>query len=191
MKTPLKITLAVIALGLLIGTSAQAVMISAGSRLDFGVGTVTYDTTNLATVSQVNSWTNAQVTLASGDFSSVALGSAVTLATPWVFTAATPSLWSVGGFTFDLNAGSLVGPSPRSSTFLNVSGTGTIKSGSFDPTPGVWTFTSTDASGTPQTSFTFTTDTSANPTPDGGTTIILLGLALTGLEGARRILRRR
>ncbi len=145
MKNPLKIMLAVIAMGLLIGTSAQAVMISSGSRLDIGVSQVTLDTGNLDTANAVTNWGTALVTLASGDFSSVPLLSAATMATPWTFVNATPNLWSVGGFSFSLDAGAVISrtPPPPGSNFLNVSGTGTITGIGFDPTPGVWSFTAT------------------------------------------------
>jgi hypothetical protein len=74
-------------------------------EIDFGVGTVTYDTNSLATAKEVHTWTNTQVTFNSGDFSSVALGEssqydgALDLQS---FDCDEPRLWSVGGFTFSL-----------------------------------------------------------------------------------------
>jgi VPDSG-CTERM motif len=188
MKAPSKIFLAAIAIGLLntgvFCPQAQAAMIN--GDIDFGVGTIAFDTNSLATATRVKKWTNAQVTMTSGDFSSVALYSPVTLATPWIFTPSTPTnpLWSVGGFSFNLASSVVV---TQNAYFLNVSGIGTISGNGFDPTPGLWSFTTTNANGKPKSSFTFTTDSSAVPTSDGGATIALLGLALTGLEGARRI----
>jgi VPDSG-CTERM motif len=162
-------------------------------KIDFGVGTVTYDTNSLATATQVSTWTNARVTLATGNFATFQIttpgspGDAVTLAMPWVFnpSTATNPLWSVDGFSFALASSSIV---TQNVNFLNISGPGTITGNGFDPTPGVWSFTSTNSNGNPQTQFTFTTDSTA--IPDGGTTVALLGLAFAGLEGARRVLRR-
>jgi VPDSG-CTERM motif len=195
MKTSLKLVLSAIAIGLL-GAAfiPQAGAAEVTGKIDFGVGTVTYDTTSLATATQVSTWTNAHVTLATGDFATFQVttpgspGDAVTLAMPWIFnpSTATSPLWSVDNFSFALASSTI---NTQNANFLNISGPGTITGNGFDPTPGIWSFTSTDASGGPQNSFTFTTDTSA--VPDGGTTVALLGLALTGLEGARRMFRRR
>jgi len=164
-------------------------------KIDFGTGTVTYDTNSLATATQVSTWTNAKVTLSTGNFSSVLAGTPVSLATPWIFNLGTPGsplpgpatnpLWQVGGFSFALASSTII---TQTVNFLNVSGPGTITGNMFDPTPGTWSFTSTNSNGAPQTSFTFTTDTAA--VPDGGTAVALLGLAFAGLEGARRVLRR-
>ena len=195
MTTSSKTLLAVIATALLSVAQAHATAapIAAGSQIDFGVGTITYDTQSLATASEVMTWTNAQVTLATGSFASIPTGTAATLAQPWVFvpSTATPGLWSVtfGGNTFSFDLASDTVFSPRSTQFLNVSGPGTIHGTGFLDTPGEWSFTSTNANGQDRTSFTFTTDTTANGVPDGGATVALLGLGLAGLEGLRRLLR--
>lgn len=183
MKTglPSKTILAAAAVGVLVcslGLQARAAGIN--GNIDFGTGMVTYDTTSLSTATEVKTWSNVQVNLATGDFATFAHnGDIVTMVgdstgmTPWVFNLGTPGsplpgpatspLWQVDGFTFDLMSSTI---SSQSSTFLNVKGPGTISGHGFDPTPGTWSFTSTDANGEDQTSFTFTTDTaSAIPEP--------------------------
>jgi hypothetical protein len=195
MKTPSKIVLAAITIGLFFSSAVlipQARATPITGSIDFGVGTVTYNTTSLATATQVSTWTGAQVTLANGSFASIPLFTPATLAMPWIFNPSTPTsgLWTVTSgpntFSFDLASSTIVS---QSATFLNITGPGTIHGTGFMDTPGVWSFTSTNASGQNKTDFTFTTDTSASA-PDGGATVALLGLALTGLEGLRRLLRR-
>jgi PEP-CTERM motif len=184
MKFFRKTILAVLSIGLsgtVLCPWAQAAPIT--GRIDFGAGTVTYDTNSLATAKQVNTWTNVQVTLTSGDFSSVALGTQVNVAAPWIFnpsTATTP-FWSVGGFTFNLSSSVVVA---QNANFLDVTGPGIIMKQGFDNTPGIWSFTSTDSNGQDQNQFTFTTDTTAVPEP-GTTVTLLLGLGLMAALGRR------
>jgi hypothetical protein len=183
MKTrlPSKAILGAAAVGLLVcslGLQARAAGIN--GTIDFGTGTVTYDTMSLGTATEVKTWSNVQVNLATGDFATFASnGDIVTMRgdatgnTPWVFNLGTPGsplpgpatspLWQVDGFTFALMSSTI---SSQSSTFLNVKGPGTITGHGFDSTPGTWSFTSTNSSGEDSTSFTFTTDTaSAIPEP--------------------------
>ena len=184
MKLFSKTILAVLAIGL--GGTALSPWVQAApitGRIDFGAGTVTYDTNSLATAKQVNTWTNVQVTLTSGDFSSVALGTAVNMTAPWIFnpsTATTP-FWSVGGFTFNLSSSFVVA---QNANFLDVTGPGTIMKQGFDNTPGIWSFTSTNSSGQNQSQFTFSTETAAVPEP-GTTVTLLLGLGLMAALGRR------
>src|SRR4051812_48073830 len=140
--------------------------------IDFG-GTVTFDTTSLATATRVNLWNTSFVLQSTGDFSSISPGTNVTMATPWIFnpSTVTSSLWSVGGFTFDLNASVIV---QQTSNFLNITGTGTISGNGFAPTPGTWSFTASNANGSDRTTFGFQTDSAAVPEP---TSVTLLGLS--------------
>jgi hypothetical protein len=149
--------------------------------IDFG-GTVTFDTTSLATATRVNIWNSSFVLQDSGDFSSIAPGTSVTMAAPWIFnpSTSTPSLWSVDGFKFDLTSCVIVS---QSSTFLNISGVGTISATGFDPTPGTWSFTSSASRGQPQTTFGFQTQTAAVPEPG---TLTLLAFGAGGLIASRR-----
>jgi hypothetical protein len=95
----------------------------------------------------------------------------------------TNGLWSVGGFTFNLLSSTV---EQRTATFLSVSGTGIITGPQgFDPTPGVWAFTSQNAGGRPGMSFSFSANTEAGAVPDGGMTLALLGTGLMGLAAFR------
>ena len=162
--------------------SAQAA--PAQGSIDFG-GVVTFDTMSLATATEVTDWNSSFVLQDSGSFSSIAPGTSVTMAAPWIFNSGTPSvpqpgpatphLWEVGGFNFDLLNSVVVS---QSTNFLNVTGTGTISGNGFDATPGTWSFTSSDSSGTDQNTFGFQAQTTAVPEPG---TLSLLALSYSGL----------
>ena len=179
MNKLLKAALSMVAVGLLWVGQAQGVPITG----DLGfAGATTFNTTSLATATQVTSWF-AVVGTTSGSFLGVPIGSAVTLATSWIFnpSTATPGLWSVGGFTFDLATATI---DVQNSGLLSITGAGTLTGAGFDPTPGTWAFSTQSAGGINQASFTFSADTAA--VPDGGMTVALLGIAVVGLEGLRR-----
>jgi hypothetical protein len=86
----------------------------------------------------------------------------------------------VGGFTFNLISSAIV---LQNSQFLNVRLTGTASGNGFDTTD----FTGTFQVGNPAANgiTTFTERMSFAPTPssvpDGGTTVLLLGMVCTGL----------
>lgn len=117
-----------------------------------------------------------------GDYADVTAGTAATW-TPFTFNppagSVTP-LWnmSYGGRTYSFSATSMAVSS--SSTEVDISGTGIAHITGFDDTYGTWTVTATGGS---SVVFTFgaTTTASGNPVPDGGTTILLLGLALAAI----------
>jgi hypothetical protein len=186
MKTLPQKILALLAIALLaaaISPQAQAAPIQ--GSIDFG-GVVTFDTTSLQTATRVNLWNSSFVLQRSGDFTGfVANGANATMAAPWIFTpsTATPNLWSVGGFSFNL-ANSLV--VSQSASFLNVTGTGTISGNGFDPTPGTWSFTSSSSNGSEQATFGFQAQSTAIPE---ASTMALLGLGALGLI-SRQIFRR-
>jgi len=159
--------------------SADAATIQ--GKIDFG-GVVTYNTTSLATATQITQWNNCIVLQATDDFAnptySIDPGDPATMSAPWTFNSGTPgtpapgpalnALWSIGGFTFDLASSFVVS---QSSTFLDIQGTGTISGNGFDPTPGSWSFTSTKSDGGTSSSFGFQAQTSAVPEPSS---VILL-----------------
>ncbi len=135
MANPMKILsntrVAILAIGLVAGFTCQG----ANARpivgsIDFG-GVVTYDTTSLATATRVDIWNSSFVLQDSGDFSSISPGTNVTMAAPWIFNPSTqtPALWSVGGFTFDLQSSTITA---QNSQFLNITGIGTISGNGFD-----------------------------------------------------------
>ena len=186
MKNLRKTIVAVLATGLLSGglfcQQAQAVPID--GYINFA-GAVRYDTNSLLTATRVTQWKNSTVLGAAttGDFATHTFdGEAVTMARTWIFnpSTATPALWRVGGFTFNLTSSTIVS---QTAFFLNITGTGTVSGNGFTPTPGQWSFTSTDSNGHIRSNFGFQSETTA---PDGGATAALLGLALTGVEVLRR-----
>ena len=155
--------------------------------IDFG-GVVTFDSTSLANATRVNTWNSSFVLQDSGDFSNISAGTNVTMAAPWIFNPSTntPSLWSVGGFKFDLTSCVIVS---QSSTFLNITGLGTVSpigtGTGLDPTPGTWSFTASDSSGSPQATFGFQTQTAAQAVPEP-TTLALLAIGAGGLVSSRK-----
>jgi hypothetical protein len=166
------LTAMVVAAGFAI--SAQAAQIN--GFIDFA-GEVKFDTTSLATATMVTQWKLAFVSGTSGDFASVPVMSNVAFVTPYVFNPPTPyaNLWSVGGFTFELTSSSI---DTQNSHFLNISGVGFVTGNGFDRTPGTWSFTSNRSNGGTATQFSFAGNTTATPTPDSGSTVALLGIAL-------------
>src|SRR5438046_5005208 len=183
MKT--KTILAMLAIGFiscaLFSERAQATPIT--GDLGFSGGS-TFNTTSLATATRINSWF-AFVGTTSGSFVGVPIGSAVTLAMPWIFNPSTPTLglWSVGGFSFDLATATI---DTQNSHLLSITGTGTLNGAGFDSTPGTWAFSAQSAGGIHQASFTFSADTTGAGVPDGGTPVRLLGAASGPLGLPRR-----
>jgi hypothetical protein len=199
MKSRPKTILAIMAIALLSGelfcqrTHAAPIQ----GDIDFG-GVVTYDTTSLATATKVNMWqpfaggpSNFSIVLQrSGDFAnftySIDPGDQATMAAPWIFnpTTPTPGLWSIGGFFFDLFSSTIVS---QDATFLNVTGVGTISGNGFDPTPGTWSFTSTQSDGSSNPDFSFQAQAAAVPE---ASSLALIGIGVLGLIG-RQALRRK
>jgi len=182
--TPRTISI-VAAAGLLVcslGLHARAAGIN--GEIDFDTSQITFNSPNsLATATEVMNWTgngvNVHVTMATGDFATYQVstpgspGDVVSMTQPWVFNSGTPGaplpgpatspLWTVDGFTFALASSNVTS---QSSTFLNVRGVGTISGNGFDPTPGVFSFTSTGGSESGDVTFGFTAETfSAIPEP--------------------------
>jgi hypothetical protein len=80
------------------------------------------------------------------------------MAAPWNVNSGLANLWSVGGFTFNLTASSII---HQGNGFLAVSGTGTITGHDFSPTPGIWRLSTQNppANGV----FSFSASTTAGP----------------------------
>jgi hypothetical protein len=186
MKTINKTILTMVAVGLLSGgllcQQAQATPIT--GDITFG-GVVTFDSVHLNLAKEVKAWNLAIVTSDSGSFSSIPILTNITMTAPWIFnpSTATIPLWQVGGFTFDLTSSTIVS---QSTTFLNITGVGTLSKTGFTTTPGGWSFTVSNADGKKHTTFGFQADTASNAVPEGGATAALFGLALAGVEGLRR-----
>ena len=195
MKNSSKTLLAVLATALVSCAlfSQQAHAITITGDINF-VGSVQFNTNNLATATQVNTWFDTlgnagHSTVAfgnTGTFSGIAPGTQATMAQPWTFNPSTPTpgLWSVAGFTFDLLSSTIV---TQNKSTLVITGTGVVSGNGFAPTDMQWNFTTQSAGGRRQTIFSF----SANgvSVPDGGSAVALLGIALVGTEVLRRKLR--
>lgn len=123
------------------------------------------NTSNVNNAILVTGWLNGAgakptVVSRSGDFASyVTVGAPVTMAQPWNFNSVPlPALWSVGGFTFNLTASSIV---KQGNGFLAVTGTGTITGNGFDNTAGTWRFSTQNAPANDV--FSFSASTKASP----------------------------
>ena len=156
--------------------------------LYFG-GVVTLDSTNLDSATQVTAWNTMFVNQpGTGSFSGIPVGTNATMTGPWTFNSGPHlSLWSVGGFTFDLIYSAIV---YQISTFLNVSGPGIVSGNGFTPSTADWAFTIvTDGTPHGDMRFAFTAQIFAEHppgVPDSGATVTLLGMAFVGLAGLRR-----
>jgi hypothetical protein len=187
-----KTMLAVLGTGLLscalFGQHAQAALVT--GNINFA-GSVRYDTNSLATATRVNTWFDvfhnagfSNVTGgATGDFAVIPAGTQAAMAQPWIFnpSTATPALWSVGGFTFDLTSSSI---DNQTATDLTISGIGIVSGNGFDDTAMNWMFTSQNAGGRNMQEFSFSAN--SNSVPDGGSTVAFLGLGLTCVWMIRR-----
>jgi hypothetical protein len=147
----------------------------------------------LATAAKVGTWYDvfhnagfSSVTSGAGDFAGIASGVQAAMAQLWAFNPSTPtaSLWSVGGFTFDLLSSTIV---TQNASTLVIEGTGIVSGNGFDPTAMDWMFTTQSSGGRTRTTFSFSANGVA--VPDGGSAVALLGIGLTGLEILRRKLR--
>jgi hypothetical protein len=147
-------------------------------------GRVSLDTTSAGTATEVVNWVNPSVNGTSGAFT-VASGS-VNFASPWFFntpaTSPINTFWTVGGFTFKLLSSWIT---TQGSGGVLVNGTGIVTGNGYDATTLGWSFTCQDPAVTSNPS-TFTFSASAASVPDGGATVMLLGIALSGMALLRR-----
>jgi VPDSG-CTERM motif len=191
MKNLSKTVLVILATGLLscalFSQQSQATSISGNVQF---AGEVQFDTNSLASATRVVTWFDvfhnagfSSVTSATDDFAFITPGTSAAMAQPWIFnpSTATPGLWSVGGFTFNLLSSTIV---TQNAGALVITGTGTVSGNGFDPTAMDWSFTTQSSGGRTGTTFSFSANGVA--VPDGGSAVALLGLALVGIEVLRR-----
>lgn len=118
----------------------------------------------------------------SGSFSGIAAGSTADFTAPWFFNSGTvSSLWSVGGFTFNLTSSKIAfqGGSPSG---VVVDGIGAVMGNGLDPEAMTWEFATGDPGAGGVFSFQVADGaTGSSSVPDGGTTAMLLGLGVLGL----------
>lgn len=166
--------------------SAAAITGSLGYTSLFGF---TANNPNLTLATQIGFPGLAQVSgNVSGTFAAAGIlaGDAITLdANPLFVNSAlalpvTP-IWSIAGFSLTLTSiEELPGNVPTS---LGLTGTGWVSGPEgTSPSPGTWVATFNREG----VNYTFSSSTTANNVPEGGTALALLGLGLLGLEGARR-----
>jgi len=170
---------AVAAVAVALTQTVQAVPIT--GNVGFS-GKVQLNSGSVQTATQAIAWFNTVVNGQSGSFSGVSDGTSVAIAAPWSFNSGlVNNFWSVGGFTFNLTSSSIFS---QDSLFLNVILTGTVTAAGFDATAFTGTFQVANPPSNGQT--TFTERLSFNSVPDGGTTVLLLGAALSGLALVKR-----
>jgi hypothetical protein len=144
-------------------------------------GTATYDHP-IGSATMITAFNNVTTQGANtGSFASIAANISVAMTAPYIFNPSTPSpmLWSVAGFTFDLQSTTII---TQSVNGILITGEGTITGNGFDPTPGSWSFSQQKGRGTV---LSFSATTEGVITPDGGMTVALLGTALLGLAAFR------
>src|SRR5580698_1164886 len=126
---------------------AQAVPISGDITF---AGGVELNTASAGTATEVLAWTGPGgsglpvVISDDGSFSGVAPGTTATFTSPWFFNSgAVASLWSVGGFTFNLTSSKIVfqGGSPAG---VLVDGVGAIMGNGLSPEAMSWSFSTSD-----------------------------------------------
>jgi hypothetical protein len=184
------INIAGVAVALLASTQIpQAVPIT--GNIGF-TGGLTYNTGDSASATEVTSWISPQVTLDSGGFAVIAPGTAATF-TPaiWNLNTAVPvfNFWSVGGFTFELVSSFIAsqGGTPGVNAYVDVNGTGIVSGNGYTPTLMSFNLTSQDPKGSVNPDrWTFSASGASSTVPDGGSTAMLLGFALSGVAWMMR-----
>ena len=172
-------------------TSLAAIVVASGFALSANAdlitgmlniaGTATYDHP-IGSATMITAFNNVTTQGANtGSFASIPANVSVAMTAPYVFNPSTPSpmLWSVAGFTFDLQSTTII---TQSVNGILITGIGTISGNGFDPTQGEWSFSQQKGRGT---ILSFSATTEGLPTPDGGMTLILLGTGLVGLAAFR------
>ena len=141
---------------------------------------------NTATAVVAGGWGNTTVGSDSGSFAFIpTLTPVVMTSSQWNFVSgALPAFWSVGGFTFDLASSSIFS---QGGGFLNVLLAGTVSGNSYDPTAFTGSFQVANPSANGDVTFTerisFNSPVSV---PDGGATVLLLGMGLVAMALLKR-----
>lgn len=159
-------------------------------------GDVVFNTVDLSSATAVNHWISplnhlekAATFGATGDFTVIPSGFEADMAHPWTFSPNTPvTLWSIGAFGFSFDLLNILSITHTGDNFLNILASGTVHATGFDDTHALFSFTVDNPDGLPHLTYSMANATITVPTPDGGSTVMLLGLAISGLGLARRFL---
>jgi hypothetical protein len=187
MKSIIKYIAVVAAVAAITG-SVQAVPIS--GVIGFS-GTATTDNANAASSTEVLSWGNNAIGLHSGTFSTLSGAATVALASPWFFNSGAKSgFWVVtdgaNSYSFNLSSSSVFSSSATSITVV-LAGTVVSSIAGLDPTAFSGSFTLQNPSvNNGNRTYSYTESISFNSVPDGASTVLLLGSALSGLALIRR-----
>jgi hypothetical protein len=158
-------------------------------------GTFTLNSGSVATATAVEGW-STDGAHGSADFSGITTAGSSFIATPWLFTStsSTTPLWSDNGVSFYLTGVSIqhgIG-AQNNEPFLDINGTGFFAEAGHADTSGTFTIDTQDpelVKGDATGLFSLAAAGGTTGVPDGGTTVALLGSALIGLGGLRRMFR--
>jgi hypothetical protein len=163
--------------------STQAIPITGNITMGGGA---TFNTASVNNATAVTSWAANDFVKSVSGFSGVSINDLVTMGGAWTFLpapgTAVSALWSVDGYTFDLTSDVV----SQGGGFINITGVGTIRNAAYDTTAFNWNFSSQDPSANTPPVWSWSASTAEVGVPDGGTTAMLLGAALTGLGLLRR-----
>jgi hypothetical protein len=188
MKNILKVV-AVAAVAVALTQSVQAVPIT--GVIGFS-GSSVLDGSTASGSSEVLSWGPSIISLNSGTFASLDPSSTVAFASPWFFDSSSlNNFWVVNDtvnnvtYKFNLSSSSVFSTSANSIT-IYLAGTVISTALGLDPTAFTGNMTIQDPGVKGQVGYKYSESISFNSVPDGGTTALLLGSALSGLALLRR-----
>jgi len=195
MKNILKVVAAA-AVAVALTSSVQATPIT--GVIGFS-GTANTDSANANTSTEVLSWGNNSIGLHTGTFSTLTPTATVALAAPWFFNSGPKNnFWIVtdgaNTYTFNLSSSSvfstgvIAGPQgPITTITIFLAGTVVSSVLGLDPTAFTGSISLQDPSANNGNgTYSYTESISFGSVPDGGTTVLLLGSALSGLALIRR-----
>ena len=179
MKKTIITILGVAAIAVALTQSARAVPITGNIGIS---GAVFLNSSSAQTATEAVGWENTVVNGRSGSFLPIANDTAVAMASPWFFNSGNlNNFWVVGGFTFNLITSSIYS---QDALFLNVVLAGTVTGNGYDATAfnGTLQLANPPANGLTK----FTSRLSFNAVPDGGNTVLMLGVACIGMYLIKR-----